>query len=149
MERRNDSSQLSRRAALARIGTGVAVVASGSMLGRTALEAAAAPAEPKNFGEFQKAIAALATHPKLQAALDELQSEPERKKAKADPKGFLRKHGIQLPEFLEVKIGEELPEEGAAGMVRALPSAAIEVSGSIKVCATIRGRTYCLTFSAS
>lgn len=147
MERRNDSSQLSRRAALARIGTGVAVVAAGSMLGRTALEAAAAPAEPKNFGEFQKAIAALATHPKLQAALDELRSEPERKKAKADPKGFLRKHGIQLPEFLEVKIGEGLPEESAAGTVRALPSAALEISGSITICKTINGKKYCVTFA--
>ncbi len=118
------------------------------MLGRTAFAAAAPPAEPKNFGEFQKAIAALATHPKLQAALDELRSEPERKKAKGDPQGFLRKHGIQLPEFLEVKIGEESPEESAAGTVRALPSAAVSIAGSITICATIKGKTYCLTFSA-
>jgi hypothetical protein len=118
------------------------------MLGRTTFAAAAPPAEPKSFGEFQKAAAALATHPKLQAVLDELQIETERKKAKADPQGFLRKHGIQLPEFLEVKIGEELPEKSAAGTVRALPSAAIDITGTITICATFRGKTYCLTFLA-
>lgn len=87
MNERNDVPQLSRRTALARIGAGVAVVAAGGVLGRTTFAAAAAPAEPRNFGEFQKAIAELASHPKLQTVLDELQSESERTKAKADPTG--------------------------------------------------------------
>ena len=60
--------------------------------------------KPKAYEKLQKVV----KHPKLQAALDEFQGNPEkRKEAAQDVAGYLRRKGIDIPEGVEVQFKDD------------------------------------------
>lgn len=71
---------------------------------RSAEEALASIKRPKAHEKLEKVL----RHPQLQAALDELHGNPEkRKEASRDIAGYLARKGVELPEGVTVELKDD------------------------------------------
>jgi hypothetical protein len=55
--------------------------------------------------KFQKAVARMTNSPGFSKALEAFEEDPD--SARADPKGFLKQHGVDLPDEATVEIVEQ------------------------------------------
>jgi hypothetical protein len=63
--------------------------------------------QPNDLKKFQQAANRIENHPRWAEAIAELDTDSNsRKEAKADPKGYLKKKGLPVPDEMEVTFTE-------------------------------------------